>query len=427
MVVFRNRESDLQKKWSEKNDLINVNKDQYYLSSQEKEDSFYNDPYTSKEDKIKFKEYREEWFRRPKEFDAGDKPLAVNCELVSTCNLACTMCYTITDKFQNSVVGAQRIMPWKIVKKIIDDVADNDIFNISFSWRGESTIWRDKDEKGNQLTFPDVLQYARDRGIPEITCLSHGQLIDKKMAEKIVLAEPTWLSFSIDGLYEDYKKIRTPPNKIGTSYDAFVKITETIVNIHNFKKKYNLKRPQIRTNTVFPAIKEYPEKYRDYFETIGVDLITVNEILDYRFHDMPDEMINQNWACPHPFQRLTISANGIIVPCTGAYNEEEGLVVGKYAGTENKTIRDFEGKEVSSSLEDFDLLGAWKSNKLNHIRQLHANNLRTEISPGCRNCHHGAVKHGADFLPKEWDTKNQKWLIHDNISEKKRYTNRGGK
>ena len=38
-----------------------------------------------------------------------------------------------------------------------------------------------------------------------------------------------------------------------------------------------------------------------------------------------------------------------------------------------------------------------------------------------------AVKHGADFLPKEWDTKNQKWLVHDNISEKKRYTNRGGK
>ena len=40
MVVFRNRESDLQKKWSDKNDLINVNKDQYYLSSQTKEDSF---------------------------------------------------------------------------------------------------------------------------------------------------------------------------------------------------------------------------------------------------------------------------------------------------------------------------------------------------------------------------------------------------
>lgn len=115
------------------------------------------------------------------------------------------------------------------------------------------------------------------------------------------------------------------------------------------------------------------------------------------------------------------------MPCTGAYNEEEGLVVGKYAGTENKTIRDFDGNEVSSSLDDFDLLGAWKSNKLNHIRQLHANNLRTKISPGCRNCHHGAVKHGADFLPKEWDTKNQKWLVHDNISEKKRYTNRGGK
>ena len=41
MVVFRNRESDLQKKWSEKNDLINVNKDQYYLSSQEKDVLFH--------------------------------------------------------------------------------------------------------------------------------------------------------------------------------------------------------------------------------------------------------------------------------------------------------------------------------------------------------------------------------------------------
>ena len=36
-----------------------------------------------------------------KEFDSGDIPLSVTCELVSTCNLACTMCYTITEKFQN--------------------------------------------------------------------------------------------------------------------------------------------------------------------------------------------------------------------------------------------------------------------------------------------------------------------------------------
>ena len=41
--------------------------------------------------------------KEQKKFEYGDYPLSVNCELVSTCNLACTMCYTITDKFQNSV------------------------------------------------------------------------------------------------------------------------------------------------------------------------------------------------------------------------------------------------------------------------------------------------------------------------------------
>ena len=55
---------------------------------------------------------------------------------------------------------------------------------------------------------------------------------------------------------------------------------------------------------------------------IGVDLITVNEMKDYRFHDLPDDRMQDKWACQYPFQRLTVSANGIIIPCTGAYNAE---------------------------------------------------------------------------------------------------------
>ena len=52
-------------------------------------------------------------------------------------------------------------------------------------------------------------------------------------------------------------------------------------------------------------------------ESIGVDFVTVNEIKDFRFHDLPDERIQDEWACQYPFQRLTVSANGIILPCRG--------------------------------------------------------------------------------------------------------------
>ena len=41
----------------------------------------------SEEEKKKYLFYRSEWYRRAKQFDYGKAPLAVTCELVSTCNL----------------------------------------------------------------------------------------------------------------------------------------------------------------------------------------------------------------------------------------------------------------------------------------------------------------------------------------------------
>ena len=47
------------------------------------------------------------------------------------------MCYTITEEFQDSVVGATRMLPWKIVKQIIDECAELGVYSILFSWRGD--------------------------------------------------------------------------------------------------------------------------------------------------------------------------------------------------------------------------------------------------------------------------------------------------
>ena len=187
------------------------------------------------------------------------------------------MCYTITDKFQNSVVGAQRVMPWTQVKNIIDECASLKVPSMSFSWRGESTMYRSKDEEGKVKDFADVLKYARDKGILEITSLTHGQLIDEKMAKKIVEAEPSWISFSIDGLDEKYNEIRTPANKLNDkSYNAFEKVSESIRLLVKYKKLLKKTRPSIRTNSIFPAIQNDPDAYQSYMRNIGVDFITVN-------------------------------------------------------------------------------------------------------------------------------------------------------
>lgn len=420
MVKFRYREQELREKWLG-NERQSVNGTQFLFVTKKKEKEFYHNMYPSEDDRKKFNFYRNEWYRRAKMFDYGNFPLAVTIELVSTCNLACTMCYTITDKFQNSVVGGQRMMPWKIVKKIIDEASDIGVYSLMFSWRGESTLYRDRDENNNIIDFGDVLMYARKSGILEITSLTHGQLIDEKMAEKIVLAEPSWISFSVDGMEKVYNEIRTPPNKMNTNYNAFKTVTNNIKRLVDIKKKLKKKRPQIRTNTIFPAIQKNPEEYRNFMENIGVDLITVNEIKDFRHHRMDETEIDNDYACQYPFQRLVVSANGIIVPCTGCYNEEEGLVLGKYSGSKDKSIRNYDGKIVNKNLDDFSLMDAWHSKKLNQIREIHKNGRRKEIEPGCRNCHYGAVYKGAKNLPTEWDTKTQKWVVHEHLSEKRKY------
>ena len=109
-------------------------------------------------------------------------------------------------------------------------------------------------------------------------------------------------------------------------------------------------------------------------QSIGVDWVTVNELLDHRGENLPEDAILKDWACQYPWQRLTISANGTILPCTGAHNEEVEMQLGRYIGSKPKSIRNADGKREFIELPEMSLSQAWKSDKLNLIRDKHKNN-----------------------------------------------------
>ena len=153
-----------------------------------------------------YKKYRGEWWKRAAEYEYGNAPLALIVELVSTCNLACSMCFTITDKFQNAVTGATRMMPWSQYIKIIDDAKASGVYSICISWRGEATLYRVKDENGDIRTFGDAIKYACSKNFLEVTSLTHGQNLTDQLIDDIVEAKPNWISFSIDGLEDEYNK-----------------------------------------------------------------------------------------------------------------------------------------------------------------------------------------------------------------------------
>ena len=402
------REQHLKEKWTGVSDHIPVNASQYGFDSLDREEAFLRAQFPTEEERKRYRWYREEWYRRAKEFDPGEVPLAVVCELVSTCNLGCSMCYTITEEFQNTVVGAQRMLPWEIVAAVIDECAELGVPSILFSWRGESTLYRGR-SNGQTYRFPDALAYARKKGILEITSLTHGQVVDEAMAEAIVDAEPSWISVSLDGLGDAYNKIRTPPNKRGTGYNGFEVVVDNIKRLVAIRDAKGKTRPQIRTNTIYPAIARDPRAYRDFMEQIGVGWVTINEILDFRGDDLPVDAIIERWACQYPFQRLTVSANGIILPCTGAHNEESGLVLGRYNGSSPKVVRHTDGSIATIEVPEMTLSEAWHCPKIKQIRKLHQENRRAEIHPGCRNCRHGAKKHGVEWVPPDWDMEKMEW------------------
>ena len=406
-IKIRPRDGELADRWQGRTERMHVNKQQYSFDSPDRMEEFTRSLFETKEELEKYNEYRCEWYRRAKEFDPGESPLAVCCELVSSCNLNCPMCYTITEEFQSSAVGSQRMLPWNIVKNVIDECAVLGVPSMLFSWRGESTTYRSKDEDGNNVGFPDVLAYARKKGILEITSLTNGQMIDEEMAKAIVEAEPSWISISIDGLEENYRKIRTPANTKGNDYNAFQKVLRNIEVLVSYRDKQGKKRPQIRTNTIYPPIANDPMAYYQFMKDIGVGWVTINEILDFRGENLPEEAILKNWACQYPFQRLTVSANGCILPCTGAHNEEDEMILGRYPGSQLKKIT-VNNKKKTLNYPEKTIKDAWHCDVLEKIRLIQKENRRMEI-PACRNCRHGAAKHGVEWIPDDWNMETMEW------------------
>ena len=401
---IREREGKLSSEY--KRNKLKFDESTYHFSSEETESEFIRQQFPTEKEIVRYHEYRKEWHRRSDEMEPGDVPLAVICELVSCCNLKCEMCYTRTPEFQKSVIGSQKMLPWETVVRLIDECAEIGVCSMLFSWRGESSMYRSKGTDGKWRDFADVLAYARRKEILEITSLSNGRMLTAPLIEKIVLAEPNWISISIDGLYENYNKIRKRV-KTDKGKDPFELVTGNIKKLIEFRKKLGQTRPQIRTNTIFPAIAEDPEAYKTFMEDIGVGLVTVNKMLDFRGEELPEDEIEENWFCQYPFQRLVVSSNGTILPCPGAHNEEDELVLGRYTGTPAKKIL-VEGEMKSLDYPELTLLQAWKSKKIEGIRHLHRENRRKEILT-CKHCRHGVRMHEVSWIPDEWDMNKMEW------------------
>jgi radical SAM protein with 4Fe4S-binding SPASM domain len=348
---------------------IPINKGNYSLDTLEREEQFYN--YLSEGWEEEYFQYRTNWVKFAQDQYVADYPLLVDLELASICNLACPMCYTITDQFKSRVNA--KLMDYDLFKKVIDEI-EGHVPAVRLSLRGESTL---------NSHFIDCICYAHAKGIKEISFLTNGSKFTPDYFAKVMKAGASWITISFDGLGNKYEEIRSP--------NKFDEMLANIKEMKRIKQRYNTHKPVIKIQSIWPAIKTDPQAFYDTFAP-HVDLVAFNPLIDYLGKDT-DILYDHSFSCPQLYQRLVIGADGKVMMC--ANDEDSEIEIGN---ANTQSVRQI-----------------WHGEKLQEFRDIQKSKCGFKEIPICRKCYLprlttddevGVVK-GRKFIVKNYAHRNQ--------------------
>jgi radical SAM protein with 4Fe4S-binding SPASM domain len=320
---------------------IPINKGNYSMDTPEREALF--EQYRGEGWEASYAHYRRQWAENAQQQIVSDYPMLVDIELSSICNLSCPMCYTITDEFKQQVNTTR--MDWALYARIIDEIGGK-VPAIRLSLRGEATL---------HPKFIECIAYAKEKGIGEVSTLTHGGKLTIPYFSRLVEAGIDWITISIDGIGETYERIRKPLK--------FNDLLDKIKAIKQYKDERGLHRPVIKVQSIWPAIRENPQAYYDTFAPF-VDLVAFNPLIDYLSNDRHIEYLD-DFTCPQQYQRLVIGADGLVMKCS---NDEEN-------------------REVLGDVNKESVHAVWHGEKMTSVREMQRQPRGFMQSTVCRKCY----------------------------------------
>jgi len=277
------------------------------------------------------------WFIAPKREYVTNFPLHVDIESASTCNMNCPMCYRNQLKHTGQ-------MDFNLFKKAVDECADNNVFSIRLSWRGET------------LTHPmikEMISYAT-RKIKNVSFLTNAFYIDENMCDCFIENQVSYIAVSFDGIKEVYDSIRHPAK--------FIYSYKYLETLKNKKTKAGSTLPQVRLCTIWPAIKENPDEYYNTMKKVS-DYIVCNPYINFK----GKVRLKKDFICQYPWERIVIGYDGTTQCCTGWNADDIHL----------------------GNLKEDSIYEMWHSDLMKKVRSIHASGRRMEIN-SCANCRHGS-------------------------------------
>jgi len=222
--------------------------------------------------KEKYKTYRSQWRGNAKfaiknhlignKFNESNiKPLCIDIESASVCDLACPHCY------RQFIATPDKIMSKELAFKIIDQASELNVPSMKFNWRGEPLL---------NPFLPEIIDYAKKKGVLETIINTNATKLNLDMAKKIIYSGLDLMIYSFDGgTKKSYEKMR--PGRF--KKNNFNEIYENILNFHKVKKELNSEFPRTKiqmvlTEDTFAEQGEYFSLFKDIVDDVSVKQYT---------------------------------------------------------------------------------------------------------------------------------------------------------
>ncbi|MBW2333488.1 MAG: radical SAM protein [Deltaproteobacteria bacterium] len=286
----------------------------------------------------RYGEYREKWEKYPSKRMVDRFPIHLDVEVTASCNLKCPFCITTHADFEKG------FMEYDLYTAIVDEGSDKGLYSIKLNWRGEPLLHK---------KLPDMIRYAKNKGIIDVFINTNATLLSKEMARNLIESGIDRVIISFEG----YEKELYESQRVGAKFERTV---ENIKSLVDLKREMKRSFPWIRIQTIMiEELKGKIEQYSRFWEGIVDEVACI---------DIKNEVNRitagkSEWACPQLWQRLTISWDGHILPCVNDH-----------------FCRMSFGKFPEISLEE-----AWKHQRLNRMREMHDKSKAHEIE-GCLDC-----------------------------------------
>lgn len=293
-----------------------------------------------------YTEYRFRWAETSKQGAAPSKmPVHLDIEMQDFCNQSCVMCPRNTDVHTNLgyAINQKHIIDLDKLKSVITSSVASGVNSLNFGAFSEPLIHRD---------LWDLIKFSHQIGIVDTRVITNGLLLDR-WKNQIFDSGLVNLFVSLDAFSEEtYTKVR------GKGYN---KVRENLLEIIHERKSRGALLPIIRVSWVDMKVNQHEKNDFISFWTGLVDHVDIQTWSD--FTDIPSQVdlsSPKSFECRSPWQRLSILANGDVLPCC-----------------------DFNGRNlVIGNIQRDSLTEIWNGPALKKIRE----DIAQDTSPICSAC-----------------------------------------